>query len=230
MTGGGSLGRLGLALVAVLSAAAMLAGGLALTGAFAGRVPSEARPEVSASPPTTVDSNLVDRRPAVGKESTLLPTAAAPTAARTRPAQVPTVTIPAIGVRATIVSEGIDTTPGDVGNLAIPWGADKVGWWDGGPAPGQSGVAVLAAHRVDDWAFWRVPQLRVGDAIRVLGTNGQVTSWKVSRIQQMLKAKLPSSIWAETGSPKLVLVTCGGVFDSSTGHYDDNVVVWANPA
>jgi hypothetical protein len=33
-----------------------------------------------------------------------------------------------------------------------------------------------------------------------------------------------------TGPPKLALVTCGGPFVSATGHYLDNVIVWATPA
>ena len=29
--------------------------------------------------------------------------------------------------------------------------------------------------------------------------------------------------------PKLAIVTCGGPFDAATGHYLDNVIVWATP-
>ena len=46
----------------------------------------------------------------------------------------------------------------------------------------------------------------------------------------MRKAALPTSIYTRAGSPKLVLVTCGGPFDAKTGHYRDNVVVTAVPA
>jgi LPXTG-site transpeptidase (sortase) family protein len=142
----------------------------------------------------------------------------------------PTLIIPAIGVRAAIVPEGIDNTPGDVGNLSAPSTAGQVGWWDGGPAPGQGGVAVITGHRVNDWAFWRLPELQTGDTIAVIGTNGQTTNWTVSSIQQQLKAELPSSVWTVGGPPMLALVTCGGTFNSAIGHYNDNVVVWATPA
>ncbi len=51
----------------------------------------------------------------------------------------PTLVIPAIGVRAAIVPEGIDNTPGDVGNLSAPSTAGEVGWWDGTrPLPSTS--------------------------------------------------------------------------------------------
>jgi hypothetical protein len=45
----------------------------------------------------------------------------------------------------------------------------------------------------------------------------------------MLKKDLPTGIYSRNGSPRLVLVTCGGPFDVSTGHYRDNIVVTASP-
>jgi len=35
----------------------------------------------------------------------------------------------------------------------------------------------------------------------------------------------PDDVWARTGSPRLVLVTCGGRYDASRRGYDDNVVL-----
>jgi hypothetical protein len=46
----------------------------------------------------------------------------------------------------------------------------------------------------------------------------------------MPKPKLPTGIFTQNGSRKLVLVTCGGPFDQHTHHYVDNVVVTAVPA
>ena len=146
--------------------------------------------------------------------------------AETGPSGV-TVIIPAIGVRAAVIPEGIDRTPGDVGNLAVPVAADQVGWWDGGPAPGQPGVAVLAGHRVSRWAFWELPGLRAGNAIMVIGANGRTTTWSVTRVQQVLKSQLPKTLWTEGGPPQMALVTCGGPYNHTTGHYDDNIIVWA---
>ena len=45
------------------------------------------------------------------------------------------------------------------------------------------------------------------------------------------KALFPSDlIYYPTLEPQLRLVTCGGPFDPSTGHYRDNVVVFADAA
>ena len=37
-------------------------------------------------------------------------------------------------------------------------------------------------------------------------------------------------IWDRTRQPVLRLITCGGSFDRSTGHYRDNVIVYAGAA
>jgi hypothetical protein len=63
----------------------------------------------------------------------------------------------------------------------------------------------------------------------VTGTNGVTTTWTVKSTQQLLKADLPNSVWSESGFPKLALVTCGGEFNYSIGHYNDNVIAWASP-
>ena len=132
-------------------------------------------------------------------------------------------------MEAAIVPEGIDRTPGNAGNLAIPSDVRDVGWWDGGPAPGQAGTAVLASHRAEGGAFWNLPSLRAGDAIETTSADGRIIAWTVTRVQQLLKADLPDSLWNDRGPPTLALVTCGGVFNHSIGHYDDNVIVWAVP-
>ena len=44
------------------------------------------------------------------------------------------------------------------------------------------------------------------------------------------KQELPTeAMFAREGTRALVLITCGGEFDSTTGHYADNVVVVAEP-
>lgn len=228
--------------LAVVSLALAVTGGLVIwTGTGTGPPPSALRspPTTSVkgtlrpgpttspngalrSPPTTANPALIDRQPPVGPESTML---GAP-----QGTQGPTLVIPAIGIDAAIIPEGIDETPGDVGNLSAPDSAGEVGWWDGGPAPGQAGVSVITGHRVSDWAFWRLPDLQPGDAVEVIGANGQTTHWTVTSTQQLPKSQLPASVWSEGGPARLALVTCGGSFDYSIGHYADNVLVWAEPA
>ena len=60
--------------------------------------------------------------------------------------------------------------------------------------------------------------------------GGKTLKYRVTTIKTMKKAALPTNIYTRTGSPKLVLVTCGGPFDAKIGHYRDNIVVTAVPA
>lgn len=38
---------------------------------------------------------------------------------------------------------------------------------------------------------------------------------------------MTTSLFATTGPDRLALITCDGPFDRATGHYTDNVIVWA---
>jgi hypothetical protein len=50
----------------------------------------------------------------------------------------------------------------------------------------------------------------------------------VERVEHVPKEALPTErIWNHTREPVLRLITCGGSFDRSTGHYRDNVIVYA---
>lgn len=71
----------------------------------------------------------------------------------------------------------------------------------------------------------------MGDPIEVVGSNGVTTDWRVSQSPVTIaKSALPTTLFSNTGSPRLALVTCRGPFDAATGHYEDNVIVWASPA
>jgi hypothetical protein len=50
----------------------------------------------------------------------------------------------------------------------------------------------------------------------------------VKRVERSAKEALPvERIWNRTRQPVLRLITCGGSFDRSSGHYRDNVIVYA---
>jgi sortase (surface protein transpeptidase) len=133
------------------------------------------------------------------------------------------------------------------GSMTIPADVHIVGWYNGTdsyqgttysvrtPWPGQPGVSVLAGHI--NWvgqgpgALYYIGQLVVGDPVEVVGSDRVATYWRVSQPPITLpKSDLPASLFVNTGPPKLALVTCGGPYDSATGHYLDNVIVWAKVA
>lgn len=152
--------------------------------------------------------------------------------------------IPSIGANAPVIPDGASGPNG--GALDVPTSVHVIGWWDGQwqspnglvkervARPGEPGVALLAGH-IDSasqghGALYKLQQIKNGADVTVYGDNGTVTKWKVTRLQVVSKSALPASLFVNSGPPQLAIVSCGGPFDSSTGHYVDNVIAWATPA
>jgi len=137
-----------------------------------------------------------------------------------------TVEIPAIDVRADLVGLGLN----DDGSMEVP-DFGLAGWYIGGPPPGAKGPAVIAAHYDSTDGpdvFYRLAELEIGDEIRVHRTDGGTATFVVEEVEQRPKDELPGDrIWAAADRPRLTLITCGGTFDRSIGHYTDNVIVYA---
>jgi len=121
------------------------------------------------------------------------------------------------------------------GTMEIPASAATAGWYRFGATPGsETGNVVLAAH-VDDATiglgpFSRIKELDKGDTVTVTLDDGTEAEYRVTRNEQTSKQDVDMSLVFEDGdSQQLVLVTCGGRFDWDTRHYEDNVMVWAEP-
>lgn len=130
-------------------------------------------------------------------------------------------------ITAPIVAVG---TAGD-GSLELP-PIDEVGWWVGGATPADGeGTVVLAGH-VDDragpGALYRLDRIQPGAVIDVK-TPAATTSYSVESVRQYRKQNLPADLFRAGGPRRLVVITCGGPFDFTTGHYRDNLVVIATP-
>ena len=166
-----------------------------------------------------------DRQAAPGREPS------GPSGPAAQPSAVPgTITIPAIGVSSPLISLGLAPD----GSLQTPSDFGVAGWWSGGPAPGQVGAAVIVGH-VDSKAgpavFFRLRDLRPGDVVWVTRQDGTRVSFIVRRLEQVPKARFPTTeVYGPQPYAALRLITCGGAFDRSTGHYVDNVIVFADAA
>ena len=59
--------------------------------------------------------------------------------------------------------------------------------------------------------------------------DGVVATFKVTSVVQYQKTAFPDQqVYGSNGSSQLQLVTCGGAFDSQTGHYLSNIVVYSS--
>lgn len=169
------------------------------------------------------------------------PAPAPPTASVDVPvtsAQVPTpeevvppnrLTIDAIGVDMPVTDVGIE----DTGQMELPVDPAVAGWYRYGPdAATTQGHVVLAAH-VDavGHPIGPLASLRdvpVGADVVVAAADGSERTYVIQSLEYYEKSALPTAeLFARDGDPALVIITCGGPFDSATGHYRDNVVAIA---
>ena len=137
--------------------------------------------------------------------------------------------IDALGIAgATVIEVGVEPN----GDMEVP-PADRVGWYRYGPTPGTDGSAILAAHIAyngENGVFVRLDDLEAGDEVEVAYEDGTTGRFVVESNQRFDKDELPQDlVFARSGPPRLVLVTCGGQFDSQARSYEDNVVVVARP-
>jgi len=150
-----------------------------------------------------------------------------PTMPRARPVGL---AIPSIGVASRSIVEL--ATEAD-GSLEVPRDYGQPGWFTPGPAPGQLGPAVIAGH-VDSEAgpgiFYRLGELRPGATVEVARDDGTTARFVVDKVERYPKNAFPTTaVYGDTTHrSELRLITCGGAFDRSTGHYVDNVVAYAH--
>ena len=149
------------------------------------------------------------------------------------PASTPlTITIPAIDVHSYLLQLGRTTG----GALEVPPEGpsyNTAGWYKYSPTPGALGPAVIAGH-VDSAAdgasiFYRLGGLHRGDTVNVGRADNTVATFTVDDVLRYHKTAFPTQVvYGNTDHAALRLITCGGQFDTATGHYTDNIVVLAS--
>jgi hypothetical protein len=148
-----------------------------------------------------------------------------------RSTHAPTITIPGNGTTQ-VIAEGIDSD----GSLGVPADVHTVGWDVYSAAmDSAAGSTVLDGHvnYVGQGAgfFSDLASVHPGEVVTTTSPAGITSHWRITSQRLYLKDRgLPASLFSPGGPRQLVLISCGGAFDWSTGHYLSNVVVVAVPA
>jgi hypothetical protein len=140
------------------------------------------------------------------------------------------IAIPAIGVKSKLLRLGINSD----GTIRVPSfyaTPGQAAWYKYSATPGQIGVSVIEGL-VDTYkgpgVFFRLGGLRPGDIVEVRLADGATAVFRITGVRQYLKSKFPAkTIYAATRYSALRLITCGGNFDYTTGHYRSATVVFA---
>jgi len=135
--------------------------------------------------------------------------------------------VPSVHIDSALVDLGLAAD----GTLEVPADYQRAGWFAGGVVPGERGPAVLAGHvdsRSGPAVFFRLAEVEVGDEVVVVGAGGEQVRFGVDGVERYSKDAFPTElVYGPAPGPVLRLITCGGTFDRRTGHYRDNVVVYA---
>ena len=182
-------------------------------------------------------------RPTAGHDTAPAPTAApgpgpdpapdpssepAPVVRPLPPADPVRLRIPAIGVDAPVTR--LQLGPG--GALRPPPADDPapVGWYADGTSPGAVGTAVAVGHldtRTGPAVFFGLGALTRGATVEVDRGDGHTAVFTVDAVEEYGKDSFPAQkVYADSDTPELRLITCGGSYTRSAG-YSDNVVVYA---
>jgi hypothetical protein len=141
------------------------------------------------------------------------------------------VAIPSIGVQSRLLHLGRNND----GTMQVPdlvTSANEAAWYKYSVTPGQIGTAVIEGH-VDSYqgpaVFFRLGALRPGNHINVTLADGITAVFRVTGVREYAKAEYPANtIYAPAHYAALRVITCGGDFDGTTGHYLSSVVVFAS--
>jgi len=150
---------------------------------------------------------------------------ATPAAAVAAPVQI---RIDAIGASAPVDPLGLNPD----GTLQAPPDYDRAGYYTGRPNPGAVGPAIIVAHvdsKTSPAVFYRLRDLEPNDEITVTRADGSEVVFLVDRLEQHPKDAFPTDeVYGPTPGATLRLITCGGSFDRSSGHYRDNLIAFAH--
>jgi LPXTG-site transpeptidase (sortase) family protein len=121
--------------------------------------------------------------------------------------------IPKIGVDAQVEPVHVLAN----GILGVPtrnqW--EGVGWYQGGPIPGQRGSAVIDGHLDRPGAlpavFWRLHELSDGDMVTVEEAGGHTLHFQVTKVASYPPDDAPTAqIFGDSSGTFLNLITCAG--------------------
>lgn len=134
-----------------------------------------------------------------------------------------------LGVNAPVEDVGLQKN-GTIETPAIEK-TNLVGWYRHGPTAGESGPAVMLGHkdtRNRSAVFSRVGEIRNGDVIEVRRRDGVTAVFTVGGVEQVGKTVFPTQrVYGDQANAQLHLITCGGTYNRNTGHYTDNIIVYA---
>jgi len=187
-------------------------------GPLKGQTLEESRAQAPSSTPTGVSDGR-------GRASGAVAAGSQYPAFRPRTLRLPS------GATAPVVTSDVR----DDGSLEIPDDPQVVGWWTGGALAGEPfGGTVIAGHvdsrRLGLGVMAEMRTVRTGQLV-VLSDGRHTVTYRIGSTTNVPQARLAAdtNVFSQQVPHRLVLITCGGPFNTKTHHYTENIIVTADP-
>lgn len=105
----------------------------------------------------------------------------------------------------------------------------EVAWLTGTAGAGAVGTTAVGGH-TGSGLFARLSALQPGDPLTGTDTAGHSHTYRTVSVTAHRKNAFPQEVWGPQRVPTLVLVTCTGGKDPTTGLHLDNLIVRATPS
>lgn len=138
--------------------------------------------------------------------------------------------IDAIGVNIPLTT----TTLGKNRELLVPANPNTAGWYKNGPQIGEAGTALITGHYDTvgrkPGIFYNLRKLNPNDIILVRRADGKIATYKIDKLASYPQNNtFPwNKVYSTSGPSSLRLITCDGEYNSKTGRYSRNLVVYAS--
>jgi Sortase domain len=166
-----------------------------------------------------------------------------PTAVPDRPGIPVTVIVADHHIQAPISANRLNAD----GSLYVPPNPNTVSWSSQDVAPGTSHGTIIVVGHINyggvAGAFSDLADYRVGQIITLVLADGRRLKYVVAaapievnkdnvgpRREELFDQSHSYGLAGRPKSGRLLLLSCGGVFDNRTGHYESNIFVYALPA
>ena len=141
--------------------------------------------------------------------------------------------LPSARIRASLVAVGLTYSRA----LGAPDNPHVIGWWEGGPAPGEAGNVLLAGHRdftdndgnIGIGVCWLLPNTQPGDFL--IFRDNEAREHHVYTVTEAVAVLWndPSGVEYLRRSETAIatLVTCEGSFDDDSNNYSHRRIIVA---
>jgi LPXTG-site transpeptidase (sortase) family protein len=135
--------------------------------------------------------------------------------------------IPSLGIISTVQPVGREAN----NEMELPDSLAESGWYKLGAAPGNPGKAVIAAHTgypQQPSQFRNLSKLKPKDTFTVIDHAGNAAHFEVMNLAEYRPEDAPlASIFGDSPTPRLALITCAGEWHAKTQSYSHRLVIFA---